>query len=352
MSSSLKDYLKRYGSAAAAPSDPTSKQKKRKKRKPESTIGTTRIIDEEVDDWKNVSRNSDDDEDVAPVVVLGNGDEPAVEDGEAAPFTTANWAVIREGEGQPVTGADTRGRRRSPSPSVSPPPNGRETARRSPSPSPSPPPRKRRRRSPSPTPPPSSAHPKSSGKMQGGLRSSDDIRAEAAAARAEQQAAFASATGRDAPTIYRDKLGKKVDIEAEKAALLEARRKKEEEEAGKVKWGKGIAQHSEEEARRKKLEAMKDAPFTVYADDKERNKELADRGRWGDPMAFMTAKKKKEVRKRYAGPPPPPNRFGIEPGYRWDGVDRSTGFERKWFLERNRNEAVRLEAYKWSAEDM
>ncbi|KAK4134403.1 hypothetical protein BT67DRAFT_456310 [Trichocladium antarcticum] len=52
----------------------------------------------------------------------------------------------------------------------------------------------------------------------------------------------------------------------------------------------------------------------------------------------------------YKGPAAP-NRYGIRPGYRWDGVDRGTGFEGERFKAINRRERNKGLDYAWQMDE-
>ncbi|KAF9073452.1 Pre-mRNA-splicing factor of RES complex-domain-containing protein [Rhodocollybia butyracea] len=155
-------------------------------------------------------------------------------------------------------------------------------------------------------------------------------------------------------TVYRDATGRKIDTKAARAEAARKKREQEEREAKKMEWGKGLVQRDEAEKMKAKLEQLKNQPFARGIDDKELNEEQKSKDLWNDPAAaFLTKKRTKGPRKpEYTGPPPPPNRFGIRPGYRWDGVDRGNGFEKKLFQSRNASKRSQLESYQWGAEDM
>ena len=91
--------------------------------------------------------------------------------------------------------------------------------------------------------------------------------------------------------------------------------------------------------------------------DKEMNDDMKETVRWGDPMLGMmssggkgggTKKGQRPKCKHNA----PKNRFGIPPGYRWDGVNRTNGFEARLLRQAKEGEAADEARYKWAVEDM
>jgi hypothetical protein len=90
-------------------------------------------------------------------------------------------------------------------------------------------------------------------------------------------------------TVYRDSSGKKIDTKAAKAEAARLKREREEREAKKMEWGKGLVQRDEAEKRKQELEKLKHSTFARYADDKDLNEELKAKDLWNDPAAgFLT----------------------------------------------------------------
>lgn len=155
-------------------------------------------------------------------------------------------------------------------------------------------------------------------------------------------------------TVYRDASGRKLDMKAEKAEAARRKREAEEKEAQKLEWGKGIVQREEKERERALMEKERNKGFARHANDGDLNEEQKAKELWNDPAAaFLTKKRNKGPRRpEYTGPTPPPNRFGIKPGHRWDGVDRGNGFEQKYFQHQNERKRQGAESYAWGVDDM
>ncbi|KAF2852788.1 hypothetical protein T440DRAFT_445446 [Plenodomus tracheiphilus IPT5] len=155
-------------------------------------------------------------------------------------------------------------------------------------------------------------------------------------------------------TIYRDASGRIINVAMKRA---EARKKAEEEERMKIekeKAARGDVQNAEAAKRKQKLQDAKTMTIARYADDVELNDELKERGHWNDPASGFLRKKKAgrsiTGKPLYQGPFQP-NRYGIRPGHRWDGVDRGNGFEKQWFDSRNRKANMEKLEYQWQQDE-
>ncbi|XP_036180148.1 BUD13 homolog isoform X8 [Myotis myotis] len=174
----------------------------------------------------------------------------------------------------------------------------------------------------------------------------------------DQEAMAFEAEFQYAETVFRDKSGRKRNLKLER---LEQRRRAEKDSKRDelyAQWGKGLVQSRQQQQNVEDAIKEMQKPLARYIDDEDLDRMLREQEREGDPMANFIKKNKakenkdKKVRPRYSGPAPPPNRFNIWPGYRWDGVDRSNGFEQKRFARLASKKAVEELAYKWSVEDM
>ena len=155
-------------------------------------------------------------------------------------------------------------------------------------------------------------------------------------------------------TIYRDASGRIINVAMKRA---EARKKAEELERVKLekeKAARGDVQNIEATKRREQLQDAKGMTIARYADDEELNEEQKEQSRWNDPAAGFLRKKK--AGRSITGKPLyqggfQPNRYGIRPGHRWDGVDRGNGFESLWHKSRNRKGEIEKMEYAWQMDE-
>lgn len=209
-----------------------------------------------------------------------------------------------------------------------------------------------------------------------GLQSAASVMAQLERRQREERAAYeaeVAARGGSAPeqqeTVYRDATGRRVDTSMLRAEARRAVADAEKREKEKEELLKGSVQIEEAKRRKEALEGARGLEVARRADDVEMNEELKRERRWNDPMArFLEAEdtgggtateksagtdRKKATGSRrpvYKGPAAP-NRYGIRPGYRWDGVDRSNGHEAERFKGINRRERNKGLDYAWQMDE-
>lgn len=171
-------------------------------------------------------------------------------------------------------------------------------------------------------------------------------------------------------TVYRDATGRRIDVSMKRAEARAAELEEVKQEKREKEDAMGEVQKRQKEERKRDLEEAKFLGVARHADDEDMNEELKGVLRWDDPMAgYMMKKQAEEVpaagskggstaassagvaRKKVYQGAAPPNRYGIKPGWRWDGVDRGNGFEKEWFQARGRKSRNENLEYQWQMDE-
>ncbi|PYI11925.1 hypothetical protein BO78DRAFT_392612 [Aspergillus sclerotiicarbonarius CBS 121057] len=336
--SSLADYLaKNY--LTADPSTERPKKKRKKNTKSDTTPSGLIIADDDPPDLRSHGTTLHDDED-GPSVVTG----PGARSGEFRRKKTSGWKTVADGGGAEQDAADKiladaiaereagRGGLGEDGDEDAPVVEGEEE--------------------------------EEGVRMESGALAGLQTAAQTAAmvAAQERKKKLEAAKYRDSAlgekaqeTIYRDASGRIINVALKRA---EARRAEEEKKAKKEEAKEalmGDVQRREREERRQQLEEVRAMPLARTADDDDLNDELKGKMRWNDPAAqFLTSVKdggtSRTGKPLYKGGFAP-NRYGIRPGHRWDGVDRGNGFEKEWFAARNRKGRLEALDYQWQMDE-
>ncbi|CAD8043466.1 unnamed protein product [Paramecium primaurelia] len=137
-------------------------------------------------------------------------------------------------------------------------------------------------------------------------------------------------------------LNPRLKAKEDKQAILQANKQQIE------MWSKGLVQIQEKQ---KKQEDAQQALVTKNEEQiKQIDMQLMGQQKFDDPMRKMIQEEDdKQITLKQSDFllkckfPPPINRFNILPGFRWDGVDRSNGYEMKLLNSINDNKYKKLE---------
>jgi Pre-mRNA-splicing factor of RES complex len=139
-------------------------------------------------------------------------------------------------------------------------------------------------------------------------------------------------------TVYRDSKGAVVDPDQQKPPNPNEERLK--------LWAGGEVQRQAKETLKDLIQSEKSKPFARHTIDPEYDLELKKRPRFGDPLSSFNEPVNKKYKFSWE------NRYSINPGKMWDGVDRTNGFEQRWLAKQGKKVWENSMAYKNFASEL
>ena len=157
-------------------------------------------------------------------------------------------------------------------------------------------------------------------------------------------------------TIYRDASGRIINVAMKRAEARKAEQAQRDKEEAAREALMGDVQRQDRDARREQLQEAKTMPLARTVEDESMNEDLKAQQRWADPAAEFLSTPAAGTEVSRTGKPLylgsfQPNRYGIRPGHRWDGVDRANGLEKEWFASRNRKGRMENLEYQWQMDE-